>query len=339
MSVRVQAPGLLTTLQGLPLFGQPHPPGEAAHGEASFGGPMDEVSHRLACLLVGDPPETASLEITLAGPELLFQADALIALTGADLSAEADGLPVPMWRPVLVRAGTCLQFGKALDGCRAYLAVAGGFLPTGPDAPEVLVPDIAGSSGHALRAGDVLASQPPPIDRYPGLQRRFQREDRPLLSLGWFLPWFQELDFRRPASLRLVLGPHWPELEAQARKDFLGEVFRVASDSDRMGIRLRGPRLALSRPLGPVAAPAAPGALLLHSDGAPVLLMAEGPALSSAPRLGALAPVDHARAAQLRPGDPCRFRPITQEEAQHLDQERQVRLRTLGCLTAERMAR
>jgi len=333
MSVLVLAPGLLTTLQGLALPGHPQLPGAPA-----FGGPMDEVSHHLACLLVGNPPETASLEITLAGPELQFQTDALVALTGADLSAEADGLPVPMWRPVLVRAGTRLQFGKALDGCRAYLAVAGGFLPTGPDAPELLVPDIAEYSGHALRAGDVLASQPPPSDRYPGLQRRFQQEDRALVSLGWFLPWFQELDFRRPASLRLVLGPHWPELELQARTDFLTEALRVASDSDRMGIRLRGPMLALSRALGPVAAPAVPGALLLHPDGAPVLLMVDGPALSSAPRLGTLAPVDRAKAGQLRPGDPCRFRPITLEEAEHLDQERQARLRELRRVTAERMA-
>jgi len=334
MSVLVQAPGLLTTLRGRALPGQPPTP-----WAASFGGPMDEVSHRLACLLVGDPPETASLEITLAGPELQFQTDALIALTGADLSAEADGLPVPMWRPVLVRAGTGLRFGKALDGCRGYLAVAGGFLPTGPDAPEILVADIAGYSGHALRAEDVLASQPPPIDRYPGLHRRFQREDRALVSLGWFLPWFQELDFRRPACLRLMLGPHWPELETQARTDFLAETFRVASDSDRLGIRLRGPRLALSHPLEPVAAPTAPGALLLHSDGTPVLLMADGPALSSAPSLGTLAPGDRARAAQLRPGDPCRFRPITPEEAEHLDQERQARLLELGRLATERMAR
>ena len=149
MSIRVQSPGLLTTLQDLGRHGH-------EHLGVGPGGAMDPVSHRLASLLVGNPPELPSLEITLSGPVLDFAEDALIALAGADLAPEADGLPVPLWRPVLVRAGTRLRFGKALDGCRCYLAVAGGFgwvvEEIGPDAaPDALAGALARSADRGGR--------------------------------------------------------------------------------------------------------------------------------------------------------------------------------------------
>jgi antagonist of KipI len=334
MSILVQGPGLQTTLQALGRTGH-------QHLGVGPGGAMDEVSHRLASLLVGNAPDLPSMEITLTGPALEFATDSLIALAGADLSAEAAGLPVPHWRPVLVRAGTTLQFGKALEGCRCYLAVAGGFgVPAAlGSASTNLAGGFGGFHGRALHAGDRLETGPPPADRCPGLQRLFQGETRAVLSTGWFLPWFQELDFRRPAQLRLIPGPHWPLLRAESRAALLNETYRLASDSDRMGLRLRGPKLALERPLEPVSAGVATGTLQLPADGAPILLMADRQTTGGYPRLGELASVDLPKAAQLRPGDPLRFRLITLEEAQDQGLERAARLEELAVVVADRLLR
>ena len=120
MTIEVIKPGVLTTLQdlgrdGFQCLGVP------------VGGVMDEWSHRVANLLAGNPEGEATLEITLMGPSLQFAQDTLIAICGADLSPRIGEHSVPQRTPVLVRAGSQLQFGRRVTGMRAYLAVHGGF--------------------------------------------------------------------------------------------------------------------------------------------------------------------------------------------------------------------
>ena len=62
------------------------------------------------------------LECTMLGPQLRFDADNTIAITGGDLMASLDGQPVPTYRAVAVQAGQTLRFQAPKTGCRAYIA-------------------------------------------------------------------------------------------------------------------------------------------------------------------------------------------------------------------------
>ncbi len=155
-AIAVLKPGLQTTLQDLGR------PGYQQYG-VTAGGAMDAYALRAANLLAGNAESEAALEITLTGPVLCFERELRIALTGADLAPTIGGEPLPMWRPVTVRAGAVLEFGTAVQGCRAYLALAGGF-----GAPEALSSrstdlraGLGGLEGRALRAGDVLHARTP----------------------------------------------------------------------------------------------------------------------------------------------------------------------------------
>jgi antagonist of KipI len=330
MSIQVGSPGLLTSVQDLGRRGYQH----LGVGTA---GAMDPVSHRLANLLVGNPAGAATLEITLAGPALLFERDALIALCGANLTPDIEGEPVRMWRPTLVRAGSTLGFGAPQAGCRCYLAVAGGF-----QVPEVMQSrstqikaGFGGFQGRPLKQGDRLDTGPC-REPYPDLRRRFDRSERPCMALDWFPAWYRELEFARPAGLRVIPGPQWPLLTAAARRSFLEEGFQVGPNSDRMGLRLTGPRLALEKPMEMISSGVAPGTLQLPPDGAPILLMADRQTTGGYPRLGELASVDLARAAQLRSLEAVRFSTISLEQAQELLLQREARFRALERTLAER---
>jgi hypothetical protein len=87
---------------------------------------MDDVALRLANALVGNAENTAALEITLRGPRLRFDADALIALTGAVIDARCATQEIPQWRPVWIPAGGEVDLGSMRRGARSYLAIAGG---------------------------------------------------------------------------------------------------------------------------------------------------------------------------------------------------------------------
>src|SRR5580700_5950179 len=98
-AIRVQAPGLLTTVQDLGREGF-GPMGVSPSGAA------DPVSLRLGNWLVGNPEGAAGLEMTLLGGTLVFPEGAVIALTGSDFTA-----PVPMWTSLEMHPGDALRLG------------------------------------------------------------------------------------------------------------------------------------------------------------------------------------------------------------------------------------
>ena len=74
--VYVEQPGMLTTVQDLGRWGY------QSRG-VTVSGPMDAFSHRRANALVGNPTSAALLEVTLTGPELVFDQEGFVAVTGA----------------------------------------------------------------------------------------------------------------------------------------------------------------------------------------------------------------------------------------------------------------
>src|SRR5688500_17372621 len=120
MSIVIIKPGILDTIQDL-----------GRKGQGSFGinpgGAMDRFAAQLANVLTGNPINEAVIEIHYPGPQILFEEDAMIAITGADFTAGLNDEALPSCMPVLIRKNTILQFPVSRKGARAYLAVHGGF--------------------------------------------------------------------------------------------------------------------------------------------------------------------------------------------------------------------
>ena len=100
----------------------------------------------------------AGLEMTLRGGTYRFRCDMQFCLTGADMSATLDGVPVPMYTPVTAGSGSILVLGEAAAGMRTYLLVAGGLdMPlTLGSASTFTLGGFGGHTGAALRTGAVL---------------------------------------------------------------------------------------------------------------------------------------------------------------------------------------
>ncbi len=332
MSIHVLAPGWQTSVQD---------GGRRGHAALGVGasGAMDDLSRRLANLLVGNADDAAALEITLRGPRLRFDADCIVALAGAAL----DGLP--MWRPVAMRAGAEIALGTMAHGAYAYLAVAGGI--GGAPLLGSRSADIAGGLGTPLTAGNVL----PVLDAAPDQSRSwwhnlFAHHARPLgvpsdnrsaLPAIWSLnprPWF-DLDPHNPIGV--IEGAHFAQLADAAQRRLFDTAFRIGGDSSRMGLRLREARLDLREPLELVSAAVVPGTVQLPPSGDPIVLMAEAPTCGGYPRIGHVITVDLPRLAQRRPGDGVRFAPVALAEAQTRYLERERALAALKRTIRERL--
>ncbi|TAM88063.1 MAG: allophanate hydrolase subunit 2 family protein, partial [Jatrophihabitans sp.] len=110
-----------------------------------------------------------------------------------------------------------------------------------------------------------------------------------------------------PADLRIVLGPRQDWFTAAALVTLTNVAWRVRSESDRIGIRLQGPRLERAVPGELPSEPTLPGALQVPPDGRPILLGPDAPVTGGYPVVAVVVDADLDRAAQLRAGDPVRF--------------------------------
>ena len=298
-SIDVLAPGTQSSVQDWP--------GRLGYWDVGVppSGPMDDRSFRLANRIVGNADGAAALELTLTGPTLRFNADALIALTGAPMAATLDGEAVPYWRAVPVRVGQVLAIG-AIEGPgnRAYLAIRGGI-----DAPLYLGSratfSLGGFGGHAtgvLRTGDVLriAADGAVAEPLPELLEA----ERPALTRAW--------------ELGVLYGPHGaPDFFQDADiEDLFSTAYEVHYNSARTGVRLIGPKPRWARPDGGEAGlhPSnihdnayAVGAIDFTGD-MPILLGPDGPSLGGFVCPAVVVRDELWKLGQLHPGDSVRFR-------------------------------
>lgn len=319
MSITVLKPGVLTSVQDCGRDGW------GGYGVGTAGA-MDRTCLRLANALVGNGEDAAALEITASGPSLRFAQASHVALTGAECELRIDGTMVRAWQAHPVRAGSIVEIGRVQRGWRAYLALAGGLATRsvlGSSASD-LNAGLGPFDGRALRAGDELAVHSGAI----ASGRRFT----------WSLdprPWFDADPGHR---LHLIRGSHHDVLDESSQRALREGEFRIASQSNRVGLRLQGPHLALRAALELVSEPVAFGSMQLPPSGQPIILMAEHPTIGGYPRIAQVAGIDLPRLVQRRPGESVRFVCIEQDEAQtrYLAREREL-ARLLGAI-AERLA-
>jgi len=299
-SVYVVRPGLRTLVQDEGRWGS------QARG-IPVAGPMDPFSHRLANALVGNARTAATLEMALAGPELQFEDERVVAVTGGNFEITASGSPVPHGSPFVVAPHARLTFGVRQAGARAYLAVEGGF-----DVPLVLgsrathVPSgMGGWNGRALVRGDRVPLGPPLA------RRRFPLER--LRSIGDSSK--RGTAFAERGVARVLPGPDADRFVDGALDTLQATAYEVAGDSDRIGYRLTGPALHHSRGADIVSDATPIGSIQVPASGQPVLLMADGPTTGGYPRIATVIRADIGIAGQVAPGDFLSFRVCAAAEA------------------------
>jgi len=301
---------------------------------------MDAIAMRTANILVGNKEDVAGLEITLLGPTFTVEQDLLIALSGADIEALADGEPLPMNKPILLRGGTTLSLGRVTGGCRTYLAIAGGIdvpLEMGSRSADLRA-RIGGGGGSALSAGEALCAGQPTATSLV-LADFLLRRARSAGRLWSTVPWAASLIGRqrtpnRPseARLRVIVGAEWEAFGEETRRTLLGSSYRVEASSDRMGIRLSGPVLSRLSDTELQSHGVVPGTIQVPQGGQPIVLAQGCQPTGGYPKLAHVITADLPLLAQLAPGNVVTFELTDLEDAMQasVEQERDIALLQAG---------
>lgn len=318
--IRVLKPGLQTTVQDqgrLGLYEIGMPP----------SGAMDQFAFRVGNMLVGNHPNAAVLEMTYIGPELLFERETRICLTGGNIPPKINGTPVPMWETLRVKEGDILTFDFVQAGARTYLAVEGGI-----DVPLVMnsrstytLIGIGGFEGRALREGDVLKTG----------EMHVRRIAAGTHMNGTFIP-----RYGKSHEIRVIVGLCSYRLTEESKQAFLETEWTVTPEANRIGYRHKGQRLKFVEREQPFGAGSNPsnvtdlgypiGSIQVPDGVEPIVLLHDAVTGGGYATVATVISTDLNRMAQIKTNEKVRFVSVDLEEALRIRRENQMLLNKIS---------
>lgn len=284
-SIEVISSGLFSSVQGLGLTGY-------RHLGIPLGGTLDRHALILGNRILGNPDDTPALELTSGQVELKFTRDAWFVLTGAQYQITIAGRELwHGWRNK-IKSGETLTLRGPKSGMRAYLTVDGGVLSVneqnfGLQMTKQLV------QGDKLPLGPALQIAKP----IGAVQREYSNE------------------------IRALPGPEMSLFTLQSRKAFWSNPWQLTNDSNRMGARLAGKLLSLTKPHELNSHAVMPGVVQVPPSGQPIVLLADAQTTGGYPKIATVIAADLWKLAQTRPGQKIRFIHVSPNQADDANYE------------------
>ena len=303
-------PGFYTTIQDYP--------GRAKYWSIGVppSGPVDNLAFQTANAIVANDFGVCGLEMTLNGASLKFHSDTVIALTGAKMAGDIDGKEIVWYSRIKVKKGSILTLKNIIgQGFRSYLAVAGGFS----------VPDYLGSKatfcfgqfgglhGAVLKAGDNLPILADNKQQLTQLENNYSLAEKDIPQYG------------KDWQIGVIYGPHGaPDFFTQEDIEmFFASKWKVHHNSNRLGIRLIGPKPKWARKDGGDAGlhPSnihdceyAVGTINFTGD-MPIILNCDGPSLGGFVCPATIIQSEMWKLGQISANDTVQFKQVSYEQS------------------------
>lgn len=303
-------PGLYTTVQdrgrwGFQEYGMP------------VTGAMDDYSLRLANILVGNDEYDAVLETTLNGPELSFNIDAVISITGANMIPRVNGYAVPMWRALKISKGDMLSFEMVREGTRGYIAFAGGLdIPSVMGSRSTYVRGaIGGYEGRKLKSNDEINVR----------DKNFPIEQ----LVGRVIPQQYIPQYDSSCKIRVIPGPQDDCFTEESIEKFFSSEYEITKEADRMGYRLSGPQLLHKDGADIISDGINLGSVQVPGHGMPIVMMSDRQTTGGYTKIATVISSDIPLMAQLKPGNKVNFERIDIQKAHKVLKEYEDKIKEI----------
>ena len=292
--IRILDGGPLTTVQDLGR------PGQLRYGIPPSG-PVDRDAFVVANRLCGNDDGAAGLECAYMGPRFTVERACAIAVTGAQAPVTVNGQPAERWTTIPLAPGDQVRVGVPRLGVFTYVAFSGG----------VDVPLVLGSRSTYVRG------------RLGGVEGRGLRKDDVLRLFDAAAPSVRGVtppatDGDAETIVRVVLGPQADRFTDEGIRTFLESTYEMLPQLDRMGARLKGPRIAHARGHDIISDGTALGSVQVPGDGQPIVLLVDRQSTGGYTKLATVCSFDIGRLVQVKPGRTVRFTAVSVTEAHRL---------------------
>ena len=119
-------------------------------------------------------------------------------------------------------------------------------------------------------------------------------------------------------NIRVIKGTNYDYFSDEAKKIFFKKEFIVTKLSDRMGMRLQGPKIENIFDTNIKSEGLIKGVIQVPADGNPIIMLSDHGTIGGYPKIGVVISADYDKLVQLTPGSKIKFKEIKLDEAENL---------------------
>ena len=273
------------------------------HMGIPFSGAMDNRNYLLANKLSGNELNLPVIEFAYQGPLLKFYGDKInIAITGDVIfkliknGKEIEGNCYESYQLENEDEIDILSTNKSVYG---YLSISGKFdlkLQWGSCSINTKA-NIGSNEGKKLANSQKIS-----ISK---INQNLEKKKINYLN-------------SRIENIRVIKGTNYDYFSDEGKKNFLEKKFIVSKLSDRMGMRLEGPKIENIVNTNIKSEGLLKGVIQVPADGNPIIMLSDHGTIGGYPKIGVVASVDYDRLVQMSPGSKIKFKEINLSDAETL---------------------
>ena len=268
-----------------------------------FSGAMDNRNYLLANKLVGNVLDLPVIEFAYQGPLLKYFGDKMnIAITGDvnfKIKKNDNELDGNCYECFHLENGDELNIVSTKKTVYGYLAISGEFdIKSQWESCSVNTKaNIGANSGKKLENNQKI---------------NISKINKDLNN--------KKLNYinTKIENIRIVKGTNFDYFSEQGKKIFLEKEFSVSKLSDRMGMRLEGPKIENIVNTNIKSEGLIKGVIQVPADGNPIIMLSDHGTIGGYPKIGVVISADYDKLVQLPPGSKIKFKEVELSNAENL---------------------
>ena len=268
-----------------------------------FSGAMDNRNYLLANKLVGNKLDLSVIEFAYQGPLLKYNGEKInIAITGDvifKLRKKDNEIEGNCYESFQIEDGDEIDILSTNKSVYGYLAIGGEFdlkLQWGSCSINTKA-NIGSNEGKKLENNQKIYIS----------KINLNHEKKKINYLN-----------SKIENIRVIRGTNFDYFSEEGKKIIFEKEFTVSKLSDRMGMRLEGPKIENIVNTNIKSEGLLKGVIQVPADGNPIIMLSDHGTIGGYPKIGVVASVDYDRLVQISPGSKIKFKEIELSDAETL---------------------
>ena len=274
-----------------------------SHIGLPFSGAMDKRNYLIANKLVGNKRNEAVIEFAYQGPLLKIEdGNVNFAISGDikfNIKKNGKLITGDCYKNYNLSKGDEVDIISTNNSVYGYFAVSGGFD----------IKNNFGSFSTHVRS-NVGANNGNKIQK----NEKFFIKDFKVKVANKSLKYMNS----KIEYIRILKGTNFDYFFEQSIKEFTSKEFLVSKLSDRMGMRLEGPKIKNFKETNIRSEGLLKGVIQVPADGNPIIMLSDHGTIGGYPKIGVVISADYDKLVQTPPGKKIKFELIELKEAEKL---------------------
>ena len=268
-----------------------------------FSGAMDNRNYLLANKLVGNKLDLPVIEFAYQGPLLKYNGDKInIAITGDvifELKKKDNKVQGNCYESYQLENGDEIDILSTNKSVYGYLSISGEYnvkLQWGSCSINTKA-NIGSNNGKKFDNGQKINIS----------KINLNQEKKKTNYLN-----------SKVENIRVIKGTNFDYFSEDGKKNFFEREFIVSKLSDRMGMRLEGPKIENIVNTNIKSEGLLKGVIQVPADGNPIIMLSDHGTIGGYPKIGVVVSADYDRLVQISPGSKIKFKEIELSDAETL---------------------